>query len=331
MDKNDDVIDIQLADLQIKAAPNLLTTWLSNPYIKAATADNTRLAYRSDVRHFERWGGLLPATSESIVSYLLHYASLLNPKTLARRVTALRHWHNYQGFSDPTFHPAVKRTLIGMQRVHGKSPVKAHALTVDELVTMIDSLHQKESLANKRDNAMLQIGYLGELRRSELVAIRFEDIHWLDKGIEILIPHSKTDQERGGQYCALPYGRIPLCPIMALKHWLKASGITSGALFRRIIKGGHLLDVNLSAHAVGLILKKRAHAVGFSHIDSISSHSLRRGMATSVSFTDAELASQKQHGRWKNTESLMGYIDTANRFRDNPAMHVIDKWKEDNC
>jgi integrase len=333
MESNSELVDIQLADLQIRTEANSLTTWLSNPYIKAATAENTRVAYRSDVRHFERWGGLLPATSESVVSYLLHYASLLNPKTLARRITALRAWHHYQGFFDPTLHPAVKKTLIGMQRVHGKPSAKAHALNIDELVKMIESIHQKESLANRRDSALLQIGYLGELRRSELVAIRVEDIHWLDKGIEVLIPSSKTDQERGGQYCALPYGRAPLCPILALKEWLKASDITSGVLFRRIIKGDRLLEDKLSAHAVGLILKKRAHEVGFTNIDFISSHSLRRGMATSASFSDAELASQKQHGRWKKTETLMGYIDAANRFRDNPAMHVINQWfqkKDDN-
>lgn len=33
-----------------------------NAYIQAATSDNTRKAYRQDIQHFIRWGGLLPAT-----------------------------------------------------------------------------------------------------------------------------------------------------------------------------------------------------------------------------------------------------------------------------
>ena len=326
MDELKEIIHIAIDGVQVASSVTELTSWLMNPYIKAATADNTRKAYRSDVRHYERWGGLLPASSESIVKYLLHYASQLNAKTLARRVTSLKHWHDYQGFPDPTHHPAVKKTLIGMQRIHGKPAIKAHPLSVDELVAMIEPLQSQSSLAAKRDNVLLQIGYLGELRRSELVNIQYRDIRWLDKGIEILVPVSKTDQERKGQFCALPYGAAPLCPVAALKDWLSLSKIESGYLFRHITKGNKLQEDALSSHAVGMILKKRASEVGLHHIEHLSSHSLRRGMATSASFTDAELFSQKQHGRWKKTDTLLGYIDAANRFRDNPASHVIAMW-----
>jgi site-specific recombinase XerD len=323
-----ETLAIEIADIKIQTTKNDLTTWLTNPYIKAATAENTRIAYRSDVRHFERWGGLLPASSESVIKYLLFYATQLNAKTLARRVTALRNWHNYQNFTDPTLHPAVKKTLIGMQRVHGKPAIKAHALNIDELVRIITPLEKIGTLAAIRDNAILQLGYLGELRRSEIVAIRHEHISWVDNGIEILIPVSKTDQERGGQYCALPYGTLPLCPITALKAWLVHSKIETKEIFRRITKGDQLQKTSLSAHAIGLILKKRAKEVGLCDIALLSSHSLRRGMATSASYTNAELSSQKQHGRWKKTDTLLGYIDAANRFRDNPASHVINSWKE---
>lgn len=39
-----------------------LANLVSNAYITAATSDNTRKAYRSDIQHFEQWGGRLPAT-----------------------------------------------------------------------------------------------------------------------------------------------------------------------------------------------------------------------------------------------------------------------------
>ena len=57
-----------------------LSSWVSNPYIKAATADNTRKAYRSDLKHFEAWGGKLPATPEIIAAYLQNYAPTLNDR-----------------------------------------------------------------------------------------------------------------------------------------------------------------------------------------------------------------------------------------------------------
>ena len=43
---------------------------LSNRYQIAATSDNTRRAYQSDIRHFENWGGQLPAATDAILRYL---------------------------------------------------------------------------------------------------------------------------------------------------------------------------------------------------------------------------------------------------------------------
>lgn len=102
-------------------------------YLNAATSHNTRQAYRGDINHYQRWGGLLPATTQSVMRYLDTYASSLNPRTLARRLIALRHWHTYQGFSDPTDHPAVHKLLLGITRVHGRPKNRAPVLSVDDL------------------------------------------------------------------------------------------------------------------------------------------------------------------------------------------------------
>src|ERR1700721_1152749 len=74
-------------------------------YIQAATSHNTRRAYRQDIQHFIAWGGLLPATPDIIISYLHEHAEILNPRTLSRRLTALKNWHTYQELADPTAHP----------------------------------------------------------------------------------------------------------------------------------------------------------------------------------------------------------------------------------
>lgn len=74
----------EILEINGKSLPD---TNISNEYIRAATSENTRKAYRSDIRHFQRWGGLLPATSDSVIVYLQEHASILNPRTLARRLT----------------------------------------------------------------------------------------------------------------------------------------------------------------------------------------------------------------------------------------------------
>ncbi|MCD8573654.1 MAG: site-specific integrase [Gammaproteobacteria bacterium] len=70
-------------------------------YIHAATSANTRKAYQADIRHFLQSLRVLPATTESILDYLHAYATTLNPRTLTRRLTALKQWHILQGHPDP--------------------------------------------------------------------------------------------------------------------------------------------------------------------------------------------------------------------------------------
>ncbi len=302
----------------------LAQSWVNNPYIKAASSDNTRIAYRNDIHHFEiSWGGKLPATSEAIVHYLQAYAEKLNARTLARRLIALKHWHTYQGFSDPTLHPAVQKTMTGIARIHGKPKEKAHPLSTDDLLKIVRYLHEENTLAAIRDNALLQIGFFGAFRRSELVQIQVEHLNWKEEGIDILIPHSKTDQTHEGQYCAIPYGKGLLCPVTALKNWLELSGIKQGAVFREIKRGERLKENALSPISVNLILKKRAEGCMIPHAQKLSGHSLRRGLATSAAQAGANIATIMRQGRWKQVNTVMEYVDAKDRFSDNPALSIL--------
>lgn len=306
---------------------NSIKNGFSNSYIHLATSDNTRKAYRHDIRHYESWGGRLPATSEMIARYLEAYAPTLNSRTLARRLIALRHWHVYQGFTDPTLHPAIQKTMAGIVRTHGKPKEKAHAINPEELTQIIQCLAKEDSLAATRDSALIQIGFFGALRRSELVAIQHEHIKWDKAGIEILLPQSKTDQLHEGQYCAIPYGNEILCPIQALKTWLNVSGINGGAIFRRIISGSRLGVSALTPLSINHILKHRANNAGLTDIKQLSSHSLRRGLATSAAHAGAPLQSIMRAGRWKQTNTVMEYIEASKQFTENAAGSVLQKIK----
>jgi hypothetical protein len=43
-------------------------------YVRDSLADNTRRAHQGDLRHFETWGGSLPASPETVAAYLAAYA-----------------------------------------------------------------------------------------------------------------------------------------------------------------------------------------------------------------------------------------------------------------
>lgn len=298
---------------------------ISSRYQIAATSDNTRRAYQSDIRHFETWGGLLPTNTATVLRYLHTFAETLNPRTLARRVTALKQWHLYQNFPDPTQAPIVVKTLTGISRIHGKPKDKAPPLLYEQLITIVEYLLSQSTLAAVRDSALLQVGFLGAFRRSELVAIRMEHISWQAAGIEILIPRSKTDQLNTGQYCAIPYGNQRVCAVAALKAWLEQAEIHDGFVFRRIHKGNKISAANIQSDAVNEVLKQHACLAGIENGTSFSSHSMRRGFATTASRAGVPLPSIMRQGRWKQVGTVLEYIEAAQRFEENAAGKILQK------
>ena len=292
-------------------------------YLQAATAPRTRHAYQADIRHFEHWGGALPATPEQIAAYLQAYASTLNPHTLSRRLTALKHWHTYQGFTDSTATPFVRQLLKGIMNTHGQPKNQAPPLTPTELKQLVKFLHEDATLAAYRDSALLQFGYFAALRRSELVAITCEQLDQTEEGIILMIPRSKTDQAGEGQQCAVPFGHDALCPIRALKQWLAQANITQGPVFRRLDRWGTLGHQPLTPLAVTQILKRRAKACGLVNAKQLSSHSLRRGLASSASEKGASLKAIMRQGRWKQVSTVLEYIEIGQRFKDNAARVIL--------
>lgn len=301
----------------------------TSPYWQVATSENTRKAYQADIRHFIAAGGLLPATTEGLLRYLNQQASKLNTRTLKRRLVAIKNWHTCQGFKDPTIHPIVKKTIRGIARIHGVPAIKAQILSVEQLTTLVTYLTTSTALIDIRDNALLQIGFFGAFRRSELVAITWENISFVPEGAEILVPRSKTDVEAIGETCAIPYGKAPLCPITALLHWQEASGITSGAVFRSIRCDQLNTKQGVSAAAVSAILKRHALNCQLPNANQYSGHSLRRGFATAASQNGASLGAIMRQGRWHHEGTVYGYIEAGQRFEANAAAAILEQSIDD--
>jgi len=88
-------------------------------YVAAATANNTRRAYRSDLDHFIASGGSIPASPEQIAAYLAAHAGTLRAATLKRRVVSIGLAHTAQKLKNPCASELVRVTLRGIWRVHG--------------------------------------------------------------------------------------------------------------------------------------------------------------------------------------------------------------------
>jgi len=310
-----------------KILPSTTPHSAENHYLQAATSDNTRQAYRSDIKHFESWGGLLPTSPEAIIRYLQDYATQLNPRTLVRRLTAIKHWHTYQNFADPTAYPLVRKTLTGILNVHGQPKQRAPALTVEHLTKMVQFVRQQDTLSMWRNNAILQVGFFGAFRVSELTHIHMEHITFMPEGMEILIPRSKTDQTGEGQYCAIPYGDEALCPVAALKTWCDKTGIHEGVIFREVDRHQNIGTKPLTSKSISTMIKMIASSCQIPDADNFSSHSLRRGFATTASRNGAHFVSIMRHGRWRHEGTVLGYIEEGQRFEANAAQVILQRDK----
>lgn len=286
-------------------------------FLAAATSENTRRTYRSAIRHFQAWGGVLPCDEAAIIRYLLEYSQSLNSRTLALRLTALSQWHTHQGFTDPASTPTVRKTLLGIGRTHGKPKKKAKALPIEDLERIAQHLVSLGTLKAKRDNALLQIGYFGGYRRSELVGLEVPHVAWEQEGLVITLARSKTDQLGQGITKAIPFGDGPCCPATALRTWLDAAGITAGPIFRSITKWGEIGQEALHESSVNAVLESCAKLVKLDYVPQLSSHSLRRGMATSAHRAGADFQDIKRQGGWRHDGTVQGYIEEASQFQEN--------------
>nr|WP_240903329.1 tyrosine-type recombinase/integrase [Caulobacter sp. 602-2] len=168
----------------------------------------------------------------------------------------------------------------------------------------------EETLAGKRDKALLLIGFAGALRRSDLATLQVADISKTDGGLTILIKGVPASHQVATN--RIDVGRHPAtCPVRALENWLKAAVITEGPLFRKVVRGGHVQAHPLSAGGVWQIVKKRCQAAGLESGDFeyFSPQSLRAGFIESTYNAGVATGDIIAHSRHKRPPPIRGRIN----------------------
>ncbi len=292
-------------------------------YRKASQAKATQRAYNSDWRHFAQWCAQrrlisLPAHPDTVGLYITYLASPENGEkplkaaTISRRLTSISTQHAKAGFDSPATmnHRRLRETLQGIRRVIGTGQARKKPLTRDRIVKILGILDGP--IAAARDKALLLIGFAGALRRSELAAMKVEDIAWHRKGITINLPRSKTDQEAMGREIEILFGVHDLtCPVMALENWLKIGPVTEGLVFRSVGQSGRV-GKGLHPNSVGRLVKDLVRRAKIATPQSYGGHSLRAGFVTEASAngaTNNEIMKQTGH----TTESMVRRYARADR------------------
>jgi integrase len=284
--------------------------------IRLSVADGTRVAYRSDIDHFLRWGGAIPATAEMVAAYLAEFSETLAVATNQRRIAAISVAHDAGGFPNPCKSILVRSTMNGIKRLRGVAQKQAKALCKEELFAVLDAMG--DSVKDARDRALLLVGWAGAFRRSELVGLDHADIERVRQGVVLHLRKSKTDQLSHGRKIGIPFARGRHCPVAAIDAWFERSGIVEGAVFRNVNRHGQIASSRLSGEGVTLVLRERLKAGGID-ATGFSGHSLRAGFCTSAAQVGVSSLKIKAQTGHSSDAMLSRYIRDGQLFLDNAS------------
>jgi integrase len=291
-------------------------------FIRASKAESTIRGYRADWQDFCRWCEShslcpLPASPETVASYIAECAGRLKVGTVQRRINAIAEAHKAVGLESPTDHAMVTNTMKGIRRTKGTASAQKAPAVTDDIRAMLDATDA--GLIGTRDRALVLLGFAGAFRRSELVGLDVEDCVFGKDGLTVTLRRSKTDQDGQGRKIGIPYGSYPeTCPVRTIQAWLEMDRINSGPLFRSINRHRQVRPGRLSGIDVARIVKKLAVRAGLDPA-KYAGHSLRAGHATSAAIAGASERSIMNQTGHRSVQMVRRYIRDGSLFRENSA------------
>ena len=279
--------------------------------LDGAFAPATLKSYVADVRLFIEWCDeherqAMPADVETVCAFLESQAKFLCPSSVRRRLYAIRKLHRLLRLPDPTWDEDVNITLRRVRRAKLNRPKQAKGMTREYLERCIAV--QPDDPWGLRNRAMISLGYDLLTRRSELVALRSDDIEMRGDGtLRAIIRRSKSDP--------FGMGRIGFSSKRSaelIEEWLDWRGGDIEPLFCGIYQGKPI-NRPLGTTKVKLIIKEAVAAAGVPPEDvaAFSGHSLRVGAAQDLLCAGFDTAAIMRAGGWKSVNVLGRYLELA--------------------
>lgn len=279
--------------------------------LEGAYAPATMRSYVSDVEAFETWCGItgraaFPADVATVCAFLEAQAKVVTPGTARRRLYAIRKVHRLLDLPDPTRHEDVNLSIRRVRRMAPNRPTQARGLTLEYLERFLEV--QPDTPLDLRNRAMLSLGYDLLARRSELVALRTEDLAWRRDGtLQVLVRRSKTDQYGAGRIAFTSRRSAEL-----VEQWLAYRGMHIVPLFCPVYQGKPL-NREISDMVVRRLIRETAEKAGFAPdiARQFSGHSLRVGAAQDLLSAGHDTAAIMHAGGWKSVDVLARYLQYA--------------------
>ena len=281
--------------------------------IEGAYAPSSIRAYRADFLEFAgfcavRGWAALPATPQALAAFVDHVAdSGRSSASIRRAVSGISTVHKLNRLPELGKDPEVALAMKRMHRKLGRAAKQAQGIRADLLEKLLTATEM--DLRGLRDRALLQVAYDTLSRRSELVALRIEDIRRHNKPGEprmtILLRRGKSDPEGTGRWL-----HVTDRTAMAVEAWLFRLGETEGYLFRGL-RNSRVPTADLGVCQINRIFKRMARQANLDPalIGRISSHSCRVGAAQDLVSSGASLPMLMNRGRWGKSDTVMRYVE----------------------
>lgn len=293
----------------------------------AVQAANTRIAYEKGWRCFVGYCvqqdldplGALPS---DMVGFFVAMATRPSPAsgkmlslgTLTMYRSAINRRYAEAKVASPAASTEVADLFRALARSLGSAPRQVKALREYHIRQMLGCCGE-ETTIGLRDAAVLAVGFAAALRRSEICALRVEDIEMLGtKRMLVRIRRSKTDQAGVGQSVAVPDGKS-IMPVSRLRSWLERAQISEGQLFQTMKRGGKPTGLPLHHSDIARLVKHYAKAIGLDPSE-YSAHSLRAGFVTSAAVHHARIDKIMEVTRHKSPAMVLKYVRDAESFTD---------------
>lgn len=269
-------------------------------------------SYHADVEAFEDWcieNGInqpFPTSVETVCCFLEDQGQSKAPSTVQRRLYAIRKVHRLLRLPDPTHDEDINLAMRRVKRRKTIRPHQANGLTRNYLDTFLES--EPDTPWGLRNRAMLALGYELLTRRSELIALRNQDIvERADGTLRVLIRRSKADPYGHGRIAFTSQRTANL-----LREWLSHRGPEIEWLFCPIYQG-KMIDRCLEATTVRRVIKEAARRCGLraEQVASFSGHSMRVGAAQDLLRRGFDTAAIMRAGGWKSVNVLARYLEKA--------------------
>lgn len=257
----------------------------------------SRAAYARDLAVFERFGGRLPCGPADIARLIDALRNRVSPRTIYRRVHAIQTLCRLEGHPSPV-DADIRVKLRWLQQ--GLLPPKngrqqapsgtgraasrsAKPMTRQLLERVLDAV-LRTSL-DRRDSALLLLGFMGALKRAQIVALDAGDCTFTADALIIRVqgdPEAADEKGRKPRTVAIPRTEGMLCAAAATKKLIEHLAIQpEQPLFCSFTRSGDPTHRRLGAAFVASVLKRRLAVVGIDP-KGYSAESLRVGRLAEI-------------------------------------------------